>query len=141
MPRISRRLRREVFERANGCCEYCRSQALYTTESFEVEHITPTSRGGTTAPENLALACSGCNGHKYEKTEVMDEETASLVPLFHPRLDRWDDHFAWNDDFTQIVGISAVGRATVTALQMNAVNLQNWRRVMRLAGLHPPIEK
>ncbi|MEI2688819.1 MAG: HNH endonuclease signature motif containing protein [Anaerolineae bacterium] len=61
-------LRRYVFERANGCCEYCLSQALFSTESFALEHIHPRALGGTTTLDNLALSCSGCNGHKGRKT-------------------------------------------------------------------------
>lgn len=138
MPRISRRLRREVVARANNCCEYCRSQALYTTESFDVEHILPTVRGGTTTLDNLALACSGCNGHKYDKREALDPLTQSPAPLFNPRHDVWHEHFAWSSDALTIEGLTPKGRATVAALDMNSINLQNWRRVMHAAGLHPP---
>jgi hypothetical protein len=61
-----------------------------------------------------------------------------IVPLFHPRRDRWGDHFAWNADFTRIVGLTPTGRATVEKLQLNRVGVVNLRRVMLIAGLHPP---
>jgi hypothetical protein len=44
------------------------------------------------------------------------------VPLFHPRRDRWSEHFAWND--LVLVGLTPIGRATVELLAMNA-----WQRV------------
>lgn len=138
--RVTRRLRQQVYERAKGCCEYCRSQALYTTEAFDVEHIVPVNRSGLTVLANLALACSGCNGHKYDKIEALDPLTQEVVPLFHPRQDIWNEHFEWSTDYTQIFGLTPTGRATVALLQMNSVNLTNWRRVMRQARQHPPEE-
>ena len=62
----------DVVERAKGCCEYCRSQVRFAMQSFSVEHIVPRSRGGKTEFENLALACQGCNNHKYTKTKGRD---------------------------------------------------------------------
>jgi 5-methylcytosine-specific restriction endonuclease McrA len=75
MPRVylSVAKQRAVVERAHSRCEYCQSQADYATETFAVEHIRPISRGGTSGLNNLALACSGCNGRKYNKT---DRETS-----------------------------------------------------------------
>jgi hypothetical protein len=136
--RVTRRIRAQVFQRANGCCEYCRSQALYTTESFDVEHVIPIVRGVPTVLENLALSCSNCNGHKYDKIEAYDAASEQVVALFHPRRDIWSEHFAWSEDYTQIEGMTPIGRATVELLNMNAQNLINWRRVMRQAGQHPP---
>ena len=136
--RVTRRMRAQVFQRANGCCEYCRSQALYTTESFDVEHIVPTVRGGPTVLDNLALACSNCNGHKYDKFEAYDAVSEQTISLFHPRRDKWSEHFAWREDKTQIIGLTPTGRVTIELLTMNAQNLMNWRRVMLQAGQHPP---
>ena len=44
----------------------------------------------------------------------------SRVRLFHPRQDRWDEHFERNG--VLIVGRTAVGRATVGLLKMNAAD-------------------
>jgi len=116
--RLTADLRRSVAERARGCCEYCRSQARFATESFSVEHIVPESQGGPTAAENLALSCQGCNNHKHTKTQGRDPETGAAVPLFHPRQHRWGDHFRWNENFTQVVGLTPTGRATVEELRL-----------------------
>ncbi len=99
-----------------GRCEYCRSQARYATQSFSVEHILPRAQGGATRLDNLALACQGCNNHKYDKVAAPDPVSGQLAPLYHPRRDRWDMHFAWSDDFTLIIGITPTGRATVDTL-------------------------
>jgi 5-methylcytosine-specific restriction endonuclease McrA len=64
--------RQAVLERANGCCEYCKSQARFATQSFSIEHIIPHRASGPTSLDNLALACQGCNNHKYTKTEALD---------------------------------------------------------------------
>jgi hypothetical protein len=133
-------VRRYVTERAGGCCEYCRSQGRFSPQPFSVEHIHPRAQGGGSLPENLALSCQGCNGHKYTKTDAVDPVTGTRVPMFHPRRDRWRAHFAWSADATRVVGLTAVGRATVEALRMNREAVVNLRRVLFAMQEHPPPE-
>ena len=128
---------RLVAERARGACEYCRSLVLYSTQSFSIEHIVPLYKGGSSDLENLAFSCQGCNGHKYTKTEARDPATGLLVPLFHPRLQRWRENFVWSNDFTEILGVTPTGRATVEALHLNRVGLVNLRGLLYAAGVHP----
>lgn len=137
---ITSQQKNDVVERAKGCCEYCRSQAHFAMQSFSVEHIVPRSRDGKTEIENLALACQGCNNHKYTKTKGRDPVNGDLVPLYHPRVQRWRDHFAWNEDCTLIIGLTPVGRATVEALCLNRDGLINLRRILYTMGTHPPAE-
>ena len=66
--RVTAEQRQAVLERARGCCEYCKSQVRFATQSFSIEHIIPRHAGGETTLDNLALACQGCNNHKYTKT-------------------------------------------------------------------------
>ncbi len=139
-PRVPVTLKRRVDARAAGCCEYCRSPASISSQPFSVEHIFPKARGGSSTADNLALACQGCNNHKYDKIEAIDPASGDLVPVYHPRRDRWRDHFACSDDFAWILGVSATGRATVVALHLNREGLVNLRRVLHLAGKHPPLE-
>jgi hypothetical protein len=136
--RISSELRQQVVSRAYGCCEYCRSQSRYATHPFSVEHIIPRSRGGSTTPENLALACQGCNNHKYDKIEALDSVNGEIVPLYDPRRHRWDHHFAWSDDFMLMVGLTPTGRATIIILQLNRDGVINLRRLLYAIGEHPP---
>lgn len=135
--RIPTDLRRQVRLRANGLCEYCRCPALFTNASFHCEHITPREAGGETILDNLACACPWCNAHKYTKTHASDPQTERVVPLFSPRRQRWEQHFAWGEDFIIIRGRTATGRATVTALHLNRPELINLRRILRAAGEHP----
>jgi 5-methylcytosine-specific restriction endonuclease McrA len=132
--------RQLVEERARGCWEYCRSQVRFAMQPFSVEHIEPRSREGPTVLDNLAFSCQGCNNHKYTKTEGFDPVTGQVVPLFHPRRQRWADHFRWSDDCTQVIGTTPIGRATVETMHLNRPGVVNLRRVLFLAGEHPPAE-
>lgn len=128
---------RTVIERAGGRCEYCQSLADYATETFAVEHVIPVSRGGTSELDNLALSCSGCNGHKYNKTQAFDPTDGKVVALFNPRQQKWQTHFSWSEDYTHIIGLTATGRATVETLQMNRPGLVNIRRLLYFIRQHP----
>jgi len=128
---------RAVIERADGRCEYCQSMVDYTTETFTVEHVIPVSRGGSSELDNLAFSCSGCNGHKYNKTGALDPVDGKNVPLFNPRKQKWQTNFGWSDDYTQIIGLTPSGRATVETLQMNRLGLVNIRRLLYLIRKHP----
>jgi hypothetical protein len=130
--------RRFVIERAGGRCEYCQSLAAYATQSFDVDHIFPQSRGGASSPDNLAYACSGCNRHKYSRIAAIDLVEGVQVSLFHPRQHDWYEHFGWNEDYTLVMGLTAIGRATVEALQLNRTGVVNLRRLLSLVGKHPP---
>lgn len=96
--RVTAQQKKAVAERAQQCCEYCQSQASFAIQPFSVEHIIPRSQGGETTLDNFALACQGCNNHKYNKTEGRDPLTGDIVPLYLPRKQRWSEHFAWSDD-------------------------------------------
>ena len=134
-------LRAAVEQRAGGHCEYCRSPAKYSTQPFSLDHVIPRSRGGPTSLDNLALACQGCNNHKYNKTYSSDPFTKQRVDLFHPRRHQWQEHFAWDEQFERILGLTAIGRATVEALQLNRAEVVNLRRLLYAAGEHPQEEK
>lgn len=140
MPRMSLavRLRRQVVIRAHGCCEYCLSQADFVPETFAVDHIIPVSQGGSNEPQNLALACQGCNSRKYDKTQAIDPVDGEVVELYHPRLHNWYEHFAWSWDFAEIIGITPTGRATVETLKLNRPGIVGLRRVLFTLGEHPP---
>jgi HNH endonuclease len=137
-PRLNAQQREAVTRRARGCCEYWLSQELYSPDPFSVEHIIPLARGGTHDLENLAWSCQGCNSRKYVTIEALDQVTGQTVPLYHPRRDRWLEHFAWNEDDTLIIGLTPTGRATEEKLQLNRLGVVNLRRVLSLMDLHPP---
>ena len=137
--RISAQLRRLVIERAHSCCEYCTSPAAYSTSPFSIDHIEPISRGGQNTLDNLASACQGCNGAKYNKVDAMDPVTKNSVPLYNPRQHHWHDHFSWSEDYTRLIGLTPIGRATISALYLNRIEVINLRRALVSIDEHPPM--
>ncbi len=135
---IAAEVRRQIEARANSRCEYCRSPVNYAVQSFECEHIQPLALGGQTTLDNLAFACGGCNRCKAMRVTGIDPDGGHVVPLYNPRQQRWQDHFAWNDDFTLVLGLTATGRATVQILRLNRPGVVNLRRLLVLIGEHPP---
>lgn len=120
MPRkaISRQLRDEVAQRANHRCSYCQSSHAVGV-GMVIDHIIPISAGGDNAPNNLILACFRCNNFKLNHLNAKDPETSEIVPLFNPYTQEWHKHFAWSQDYTQTIGKTAVGRATIGLLKLN----------------------
>jgi hypothetical protein len=110
-------------------------------QPFSVEHIVPISQSGETVLENLALACQGCNNHKYDRTSGQDPIGDNIAPLYHPRLQNWRDHFAWNEDYSLIIGLTPTGRATVESLHLNREGVVNLRQILYSLGEHPPAEE
>lgn len=96
--RVTIAQRRAVLARSKWRCEYCRAPEAFVPDPFAAEHIIPRSKGGKTRLDNLASACSACNGHKHAKVEGLDPLTRKLEPLFNPRKQRWAEHFAWSED-------------------------------------------
>ncbi|NER06996.1 MAG: HNH endonuclease [Okeania sp. SIO3C4] len=135
-----KKFRDQVIKRANGLCEYCKYPAKYASEPFCMEHVKPKSKGGEDTLENLALSCSSCNGHKYNKTEGIDSATGEKAPLFNPREEKWNENFVWNENATKMLGITPTGRATVETLKLNNSNLQNIRKLLFDIGEHPSKE-
>lgn len=135
---ISIGLRKQVFDRCRGICEYCPSQTKFSPNNFEIEHIIPVSRDGQTTLENLALACPSCNSYKSNKTDSIDPISNQTVPIFHPRQMQRADHFIWSDDTTIMLGTTSIGRATVLLLQTNREGVVNLRQVLSDRGFHPP---
>ena len=112
-------LRELVRQRADNRCEYC---SLRQDEDsffrFHIEHIIAKQHGGTTAEENLALSCHFCNRRKGPNLSGIDPKSLRVVQLFNPRTQRWSDHFRRSGPL--IIGRTAIGRATVKLLEMNA---------------------
>jgi hypothetical protein len=106
-----------VRERANDRCEYCLLPQKYCDLTHHIEHIVSKQHGGSDVDENLALACHRCNLRKGPNLTGIDPVSGELVRLFHPRHDRWEEHF-FVDGF-RIEGGTPIGRATVRVLAMN----------------------
>ncbi len=112
-------LREAVRQRARLCCEYCRLSQIFSELRFHIEHIIPRIHGGGDETGNLALACPACNLHKGPNLTGIEPDTGSVVRLFHPRRDVWEEHFGF--DGIRITGKTPVGRTSAWLLQMNDV--------------------
>lgn len=134
----SKKVKNAVAERANYICEYCICPLLLSSSPFSVEHIVPIVKEGSNEMDNLAFACQGCNNFKYTLTEAIDPITGQLAPIYNPRKDAWKEHFKWNDDFTEMLGISPTGRATISKLKLNREGVVNQRKLLKNWNLHPP---
>jgi hypothetical protein len=118
MSYIPAELRRFVIERAGGCCEYCRMHVSDRLLPFEIDHIIAEKHGGTTQEDNLCLACFRYNGFKGSDVASIDPVTGNATLLFHPRRQRWEDHFGL--DGATIEPLTPEGRITVFLLRFNA---------------------
>ena len=127
---LSETIRRQVRERAGNRCEYCLSHQDYVMGWLQIDHIQPVAKGGSDDIGNLCLACELCNQHKWTHTHGFDPDTGEQVPLYQPRQQGWSDHFAWNAEGTELLGLTATGRATIHVLALNdslAVTVRrNW---------------
>jgi hypothetical protein len=107
----------KIRKLAGNCCEYCRLPEGSTKFGHVLDHIVARQHGGETSFENLALCCGNCNQFKGPNIAGLDPLTGKLTPLFHPRRNRWHNHFRW--DGALLVGKTAIGRATVRVLSIN----------------------
>ena len=96
------------------------------------------SKGGTTEFDNLCFACHRCNEFKGATTALEDPLSGEMTPLFHLRRQAWPEHFTWDATGIRIVGLTAVGRMTVIALNMNNEIILDARRNWVSVGWHPP---
>jgi hypothetical protein len=113
-----------VRRRAGSRCEYCRLPQAAFRRPFHMEHIVAKQHGGSARFDNLALACWNCNLKKGPNLSGVDPWTGQLTALFHPRTDRWQQHFSallgtLMPIGIEIRGLTPAGRATVQVLGLN----------------------
>ena len=126
-----------VALRAGHRCEYCHAPEAVFNVALEVEHIVPVARGGDDTAANWALACRACNLYKATHVNGSDPESHAVVRLFHPREDRWEEHFQVITESGRIVGRTPIGRATVARLGMSSEAQVAARHQWMRLGLFP----
>ncbi len=107
---------------------------------FTIDHVLPLSKAGSDDLGNLALSCFHCNRRKAARVNAWDPASGKEVAIFNPREAEWGQHFIWSEDGLRIVGITAVGRATVIALDLNRERVINIRSADREVNRHPPAQ-
>ena len=127
-----------VRARAKNCCEYCQLPQSSYTYPFHIEHTIARQHGGKTTIGNLAYSCPPCNLNKGPNIAGYDSINRKrlLVPLYNPRRHRWGKHFKW--DGPRIIGLTAIGRATIQVLDMNAPEMVQLRVALIDEGVFPP---
>lgn len=135
MTRVNAELRKQVIERAGGCCEYCLISREDRLLPFHIDHVTAEKHRGLTILNNLCLSCPNCNGYKGTDLASIDFETGEISPLFNPRKHRWNDHFRLNRGF--IEPHTPEGRATVFLLRLNDPIRLSERELLLAEGRYP----
>ena len=125
---ITEQVRAKVGRRAGNRCEYCLIHENDAGFPHQVDHVVSRKHGGTSAFNNLAYACILCNRYKGSDVASINPKTGEAVRLFHPRQDRWADHFRLDADF--IEPLSEVGRVTARLLRLNAAERLAERRLL-----------
>jgi hypothetical protein len=128
-------LEERVRRRAGHACEYCRIPQSAYDLSFQIDHVIARQHGGKTQAANLALACTRCNLSKGPNIAGIDFKSRTVVPLFNPRRDRWEDHFLWRGP--QLFGLTPIGRATIRVLAINHPDAIAVRRMLIADGSFP----
>jgi hypothetical protein len=128
----------EVRRRAGSRCEYCLLPASLSKADFEIDHIIARKHGGSDDLSNLAWACFHCNSAKGPNLASTDPMDFSVHRLYHPRKDRWSDHFRWEG--CQIIGLTPIGRATIRCLAIDDPDRLAIFEELFAAGLFPPTE-
>ncbi|MGI8669239.1 MAG: HNH endonuclease [Aridibacter sp.] len=136
--KITEKTKVKIRQLAKNRCGYCLSQQEYVWDILEIDHIIPLTKGGKDDEENLWLICSTCNNSKYNKIEGFDLKTKQNAPLFNPRLQNWHEHFKWSKAASKIIGKTKIGRATISALNLNRERFIKVRKNWVFAGWHPP---
>ena len=126
---VSENLRERVARRADHRCEYCLIDEEDSGFTHQIDHIISRKHGGRSTFDNLAYACLVCNRYKGSDLSSLDPMTGEIVRLFHPRRDRWADHFRASSN--RIEGLSEIGRATAGLLRMNSSERVTERAALR----------
>lgn len=129
-------LARQVWQRADACCEYCRIAQAFDDTPFEIDPIIAIKHGGATLARNLALSCFHDNSHKGSNIAGRDPKTGKLTPLFNPRRHKWYRHFRWQGAY--LIGRTLIGRVTIAVLNINDPFRIELREGLIEEGVFPP---
>lgn len=135
MTYISNTLRNQVYERANGRCEYCLLPMDDGFIPYEIDHIYAEKHGGETTETNLCLSCFECNHYKGSDICFLDPLTGDIAPLFHPRHGQWVLHFTLDEAI--IRPLTPQGRIAVRLLHLNDEERISERRELIKDGRYP----
>ena|ERR1017187_969340 len=125
-----------VWQRSRSLCEYCQMPQQFDGFTHEIDHVIAQKHYGPTFASNLALACFPCNNHKGPNVAGVDPNTKKITKLFNPRRNKWRRHFRW--DVPYLVGLTAIGRTTISVLNINDPDRVDLRQSLMDEGVFPP---
>ena len=70
--------RLNIYARDAFTCQYCGGRRQ--TEDLTFDHVTPRSRGGRTAWENIVACCIPCNSEKADRTPAEADMKLLSIP-------------------------------------------------------------
>lgn len=108
---VSKRLRYEILRRDNHACRYCGATA--PDHKLTVDHVIPTTLGGSDEPSNLVAACVDCNAGK-----TSSNPDAPLVDDVKADALRW----AWAMQLASTV----IGQEREKAKRSHAAFIKRW---------------
>jgi hypothetical protein len=126
-------LRRLVKRRAKYRCEYCQIPSGISLTPFQIDHVIARKHGGSSVAANLAFCCFHCNLNKGPNIAGIDPKTDRMLSLFHPRRDRWREHFVLQIN-GQILGQTDIGRVTIRVLNLNTSDAVTLRACLIAEG-------
>ena len=97
---FKKNLRKDMYNKQNKLCAYCRIHVPEACVPMHREHIVYKDKHPRWMflPENLCVACPSCNEFKGT-TEVLDNPQTAVYPktsggfkIIHPLYDRYSDH-------------------------------------------------
>jgi hypothetical protein len=122
------------MRRARSRCEYFRMRGWPLTVDPVIPRAALLDSTPPDDPDKLGGACYECNIiGKGAHTRRVDALSGGEVELFHPRRQRWTDHFACSNDYLTLKGKSATGWAMIAVLRLNGPKYRAQRRLLRLA--------
>jgi hypothetical protein len=132
---INADLRRLIVLRADHLCEYCLIHEDDTFWGCEVDHIISEKHGDPTTAYNLAYACLFCNRAKGSDIGSICWRGGEFSRFFHPRTDRWFDHFTLSG--VEIIPRTNIGEVTARILGFNHPDRLLERRTLQAVNRYP----
>jgi len=132
---VSKRTRNLVIKRALGLCEYCLLHESQSFIGFEIDHIISIKHGGSNRANNLAYSCLYCNQYKGSDIGTMLLPSDDYIRFYHPRKDRWNEHFKLEDAI--ILPRTPIAESTIKILKLNDTDRLIERQIWLSSNMYP----
>jgi HNH endonuclease len=111
---ITAEMRELVRVRCHFQCVYCGTHETEAGAVLTIDHIKPSSEGGTNTLNNFAYCCHACNQFKSDYWHV-----SPYKRLLNPLVDDMMLHITEEAITARLVGITSRGKLHITLLHLN----------------------